>query len=111
MHRPGDQHEPPPPPGGEPFQDRERSIRRARQARVAKLLVALFITIVLIVFIVQNSTRTRIDYVFFHRNTRLIWIMLTCAVLGGIVGYLVGRPGKQVRLRRDKKAGTKPGKR
>ena len=105
MRRPGDQNEPPPPPGGDPVADHERSLQRARQARVAKLLVALFIAVILIVFIVQNSARTRIDYVFFHRNTRLIWIMLTCAVLGGVVGYLVGRPGKQIRLHRDKTPG------
>ena len=110
MRRPGDQTQPPPPPGGDTAFEQERRLQRARQARVAKLLVALFIAIILIVFIVQNSTPTRIDYVFFHRETRLIWIMLTCAVLGGIVGYLVGRPGKQVHLRRKKGEGAEQGK-
>ena len=36
--------------------------------------------------------------------------LLTCAVLGGIVGYLVGRPGKQVHLRRKKGEGAEQGK-
>jgi uncharacterized integral membrane protein len=84
----------------DPILDHHRELQKTRQTRVAKLLVALFIAIVLIVFIVENSDATRIDYVFFHRQTRLIWIMLVCAILGGVVGYLVGRPGKQVRLRR-----------
>ena len=64
--------------------------------------------VLFVVFIVQNSKRTPIDYVFFHRQTRLIWIMLSCGVLGGIVGYLVGRPGKQVRIRRKKKETATP---
>ena len=75
---------------------------------MAKLVVALFLVVVFILFIVQNSKRTRIDYVFFHRETRLIWIMLACGVVGGIVGYLVGRPGKQVRNRRKKKQSAAP---
>ena len=82
--------------------EHERQLQKARQTRVAKFLVALFLVVVFVVFIVQNSDRVKIDYVFFHRDTRLIWIMLACAVLGGIVGFLVGRPGKQVRLRRKR---------
>ena len=92
----------PPPPGGDPLLEHEHRTRRARQTRVAKLLVALFLVVVFIVFIIQNSKRTTIDYVFFHRDTRLIWIMLTCGIIGGIVGYLVGRPGKQIRVRKRK---------
>ena len=80
--------------------DHQRQLDRARQGRIAKLLFALFLVVMFIVFIVQNSNRTRIDYVFFHRDTRLIWIMLACGILGGLVGFLVGRPGKQVRLRK-----------
>ena len=102
MHRESQPTEPPP-GGGDPLLEHHHAEQRARQTRVAKLLVALFIVVVLVVFIVQNSTPTRIDYVFFHRNTRLIWIMFACAVLGGVVGYLVGRPGKQIRLRRRSK--------
>ena len=93
------EHEPPPPPDQSPMEHEHQ----LRQARVAKFLVALFLVVIFIVFIVQNSKRTTIDYVFFHRYTRLIWIMLACGILGGIVGFLLGRPGKQVRLRRKKK--------
>jgi len=97
------EHEPPPPPGT-PQADHERELQRARQSRIAKALVALFLVVIFVVFIVQNSKHTRIDYVFFHKNTRLIWIMLACGILGGIVGFLIGRPGKQIRLRRKKDA-------
>jgi uncharacterized integral membrane protein len=97
------EHDDSAPQESDPLLQHHREEQRRRQTRVAKLLVALFLVIVFIVFIVQNSKRTPIDYVFFHRDTRLIWIMLSCGVLGGIVGYLVGRPGKQVHLRRHAK--------
>jgi uncharacterized integral membrane protein len=107
MHRDSQPTEPPP-GGGDPLLEHQRAEQRTRQTRVAKLVVALFLVVVFILFIVQNSKRTRIDYVFFHRETRLIWIMLACGVVGGIVGYLVGRPGKQVRIRRKKKQSAAP---
>ena len=80
--------------------EHERQLQQHRQRRVAKLLVALFLVVIFVVFIVQNSRPTRIDYVFFHRDTRLIWIMLACGIIGGVVGFLVGRPGKQVGRKR-----------
>jgi uncharacterized integral membrane protein len=102
MHREGHQ----PPRGTDPELQHDRDylhdLQRARQRRVAKLLVALFISIVLIVFIIKNSERVPIHYVFFTANNRLIWVMLSCAILGGLVGYLIGRPGKQVRFRHRK---------
>jgi uncharacterized integral membrane protein len=80
--------------------DHLAELRRARQARVAKVVVALGIVVLLIIFVIANSQHTAVDFVFFTRHPRLIWVMFACAVLGGIAGYLIGRPGKQVRLRR-----------
>jgi uncharacterized integral membrane protein len=79
-----------------------RDLQRARQARVAKVLVALAIVVILIIFIVSNSQPVPVDFVFVTRRPRLIWVMFACAVLGGLVGYLIGRPGKQVRLHRKR---------
>lgn len=79
-----------------------RALQRARQARVAKVLVALAIAVILIIFIVSNSQPVKVNFVFFKRRPGLIWIMFSCAVLGGILGYLIGRPGKQVRLHRER---------
>jgi uncharacterized integral membrane protein len=102
MRREGDQPPGPVDPEAQHDRDQLHEMQRARQRRVAKLLVALFISIVLIVFIIKNSERVPIHYVFFTANNRLIWVMLACAILGGVVGYLIGRPGKQVRLRHPK---------
>jgi len=87
-------------------QDRLRQLSRARQGRAVKLIVAVALLVILIMFIVANSKRVQISYVFFSRNTRLIWIMLACSFLGGVIGYLVGRPGRQFRFRRKD---TEPG--
>lgn len=83
-------------------QEHMRELQRARQARVAKVLIALAIVVILIIFIVSNSQPVPVDFVFVTRRPRLIWVMLACAVLGGLVGYLIGRPGKQVRLHRKR---------
>jgi uncharacterized integral membrane protein len=82
--------------------DHLRQLQRARQGRVVKLLVVLAILIIFTLFVIQNSQPTQVDFVFFNRQPRLIWVMLACGVLGGIIGYLIGRPGKQARLHRRK---------
>lgn len=79
-----------------------RRIRRERQARLAKVLLALAISVLLVVFILANAQPVRVDFVFFERQPRLIWVMFACAVLGGVVGYLVGRPGRRARASRER---------
>ncbi|SRR5712692_6757956 len=88
-------------------QEHLQRLERERRARLTKALVGLALVIVLIVFVVANSQPVQVNFVFLTRHPRLIWVMVACAVLGGIVGYLLGRPGKQLRLggRRSKKDG------
>jgi uncharacterized integral membrane protein len=92
-----------PPASGVPApgetEDQLHEIQRARRARVAKVLLGLAIVVVLIIFIISNSQHVPVDFVFFTRHPRLIWVMFACTVLGGLVGYLIGRPGRQVRMR------------
>jgi uncharacterized integral membrane protein len=102
---PPDRSEGVPGPGqteGERKADQEhlRELQRARQARVVKVLIALALVVILTIFIVSNSQPVPVDFVFLTRRPRLIWVMFACAVLGGVIGYLVGRPGRQVRLHR-----------
>jgi uncharacterized integral membrane protein len=88
-------------------QEHLERLERERRARLAKALLGLAAAIVLIVFVVANSQPVQVNFVFITRHPRLIWVMVACAVLGGVVGYLLGRPGKQLRLgrRRAKKGG------
>ncbi len=69
---------------------------------MVKVIVALFLLGVLIAFIVANSQSVVVHFVFVTRRPALIWVMFTCAILGGIIGYLIGRPGKQIGSRRRK---------
>jgi uncharacterized integral membrane protein len=80
----------------------EQVVRRARRARLAKVLVVLALVVIMIIFVTANSQGVEVDFVFVTRHPPLIWIMVVCIVLGGIVGYLVGRPGKELRRRRKR---------
>ncbi len=89
--------------GGEPSAERElETIRRTTRRRAARLVALLVLVVILVAFVIENSARVKINFVFFSREVRPIWLMLTSAVLGGIVGFLAGRPGKQVRFRPGK---------
>jgi uncharacterized integral membrane protein len=89
-------------PGTREDQAHLRELQKARQARVVKVVVALAIIVILIIFVVANSKPVPVSFVFVKRTPKLIWVMLGCAILGGIAGYLIGRPGKQMRLRHPK---------
>jgi uncharacterized integral membrane protein len=90
-------------PGGTepegPARDELEAIDRERRRRVRALLVAAGILVLLAVFVLRNSQRVPVDFVFFRREARLIWVMATCALLGGVVGYLAGRPPRRLRRR------------
>ena len=73
-----------------------RAIDRERRARLAKVTVALAIVVILLIFITTNVQGVKVHFVFFSATPPLIWVMFACAALGGVVGYLIGKPGKQI---------------
>jgi uncharacterized integral membrane protein len=83
--------------------DRERmqQLQRHRQTRVAKTIVLLGLLLILILFIVWNAHKVDVSFVFGTASVDLIWVMLACALLGGIIGFIVGRPGRGFRFRGD----------
>jgi uncharacterized integral membrane protein len=120
---PGSPAEPPTPAGGpsptaaadpaahpaQPQPEPEQSlaeVARARRRRAAKAVGALVVFIVLVLFIVANSQPVEVNFLFFKANPRLIWEMVTCAVLGGVLGYMLGRPGREGKAK--KKDGGAP---
>ena len=64
--------------------------------------MALAIVVILVIFIIANSQAVEVDFVVATHRIRLIWVMFTCAVLGGILGYLVGSPGIRAQLHRKR---------
>lgn len=57
----------------------------------ARLVGAVIIVIVLVAFIVDNSEKVRVGFVFFHADVRLIWVLLITAALGALADRLVPR--------------------
>ena len=80
-------------------------VARARRRRVTKAVGALALFIVLVLFIVANSQPVEVNFLFFKAQPRLIWEMVTCAVLGGLLGYMLGRPGHEGKARKKKRDG------
>jgi uncharacterized integral membrane protein len=77
----------------------ERSAQPAEPRRdtgtVMKLIVALALVILFIVFVAGNSQEVPVNLVFTTASIRLIWVFVGCALIGAIVGYLLGRPGRR----------------
>lgn len=81
--------------------DHIKMVERARRRRAAKAIALLLLVTFLILFVVQNSQPAPVDFVFFTRNPRLIWVMFGCSVAGGIIGFFIGRPGRILPFRRS----------
>lgn len=72
----------------------EPATRRARGrdfkqtvARVVVVLAAAW----LIAFIVSNSQTVNVSFVFSHVSLSLIWVMVICALLGAMLGFVLPR--------------------
>jgi uncharacterized integral membrane protein len=64
-----------------------------------KVGVGLFLLVVFILFIIQNSSPVSVNFVFFRAQIRLIWVFLGCAVIGGVIAWLIGRPRRRAMKR------------
>lgn len=62
--------------------------------RGAKAIVAALVLVLLIVFVIRNSQRVSVDFILTKGHFRLIWVIVICSILGGVVGYLLGRPSR-----------------
>ena len=106
----GEVRQPSQPGGAQPRADERqlKALQHQRQERLVKVAVALAIVVILIIFVIANSQPVKVNFVFVSRHPRLIWVMFACALLGGIAGYLIGKPGRQVRVSRRRKEPRPP---
>jgi uncharacterized integral membrane protein len=67
---------------------------------IAKLIIGAGGLILLIAFVVGNSNDVRVNYIFGHATTSLIWVILISALLGVLVDRLVIAIGKRPKKQR-----------
>jgi uncharacterized integral membrane protein len=74
-----------------------QNLEAQRAERLMKVAQLTLIAIVFITFVLQNADPVNVHFLVFSLNIRLIWVIFGCAVLGGVAGYLIGRPEKSLR--------------
>jgi uncharacterized integral membrane protein len=68
---------------------------RRDRGTIVKVIVALVLLILFIIFVAGNSREVTVDLVFATAQVRLIWVFLGCALIGALIAFLLGRPGRR----------------
>jgi uncharacterized integral membrane protein len=74
-----------------------QNLEAQRAERLVKVGQLTLIAIVFITFVLQNAQGVNVHFLLFAINIRLIWVIFGCGLLGGVAGYLIGRPEKSLR--------------
>ncbi|HEV8626901.1 MAG TPA: LapA family protein [Acidimicrobiia bacterium] len=85
-----------------------QNLEAQRAERLVKVAQLTLIAIVFIIFVLQNADPVNVHLLVFSADIRLIWVIFACALLGGVAGYLIGRPEKSLRAllpQKEKKQG------
>jgi uncharacterized integral membrane protein len=74
----------------------QRSLRYGHRGTLyATLVLGIAAAVLLILLIARNTRQVRVDYVFGHSQTALIWLVVVSAIAGWVLGivtaYLVRR--------------------
>ena len=59
-----------------------------------KLIVAGVIGVLLLLFVVQNSEKATVNFLFFDANVSVWFVIVLSAVLGFLAGWFVGKSRK-----------------
>jgi uncharacterized integral membrane protein len=75
---------------------RGRALRYGHRGSLyASLVLGIAATVLLILLIARNTRQVRVDYVFGHAQTALIWLVVISAITGWVLGivtaYLIRR--------------------
>jgi uncharacterized integral membrane protein len=81
---------------GEPEKSRwEAAERRRRTALAVRLVLGGILLVLFVIFVSLNSDSVQVHFVFFETRTPLVWVFLICALIGGLVAFLLGRSGRR----------------
>lgn len=73
----------------------EAADRKRRNALVVRLVLGLILLVLFVIFVSLNSESVPVHFVFFETRTPLVWVFLICALVGGLVAFLLGRSGRR----------------
>lgn len=76
--------------------------RKRDNREIARLVVFGIGLVLLIAFVIGNSDPVRVNFVFFHTRTSLVWVILLSAVLGLLVDRLIIALGKRRKKQKPK---------
>ena len=74
-----------------------QNLEAQRAERLVKVAQLTLIAVIFAIFVLQNADPVDVNFLIFSLNIRLIWVIFGCAALGGVAGYLIGRPEKSLR--------------
>lgn len=85
-----------PAPSGQPTRRQTAGqLDARRRATIAKVIAAVVLLVLFLIFVIQNSEPVPVSFIFTDASIPLVWVFLGCAIFGGIIAYLVGRPGRR----------------
>lgn len=59
-----------------------------------KWIAIIVAAVLLLIFAIQNSERVDVDFLVIDTQARVVTVIVIAALLGFVIGYLVGRPSK-----------------
>ncbi|MGO9341071.1 MAG: LapA family protein [Acidimicrobiales bacterium] len=83
-----------------PEQSPEKKSRRGSNRDVARLVGLVAVAGAVAAFVVQNSQNVSVHFWFFSRHEPLIFVVLGCIIIGGLLGYVAGRRRGARKVRR-----------
>jgi uncharacterized integral membrane protein len=69
--------------------------RKRRNALIARVVLGLILLVLFILFVSSNSLDVPVDFVFFETEASLVLVFLICALVGGVIAFLLGRSGRR----------------
>lgn len=69
--------------------------RKRRNALLVRVVIGLVLLVLFVIFVSLNSHSVRVHFVFFETRAPLVWVFLICALIGGLVAFLLGRTGRR----------------
>ena len=73
----------------------EAGERKRRRELVIRLVLGLVLLTLFVIFVSLNSDEVPVHFIFTETRTPLAWVFLVCALVGGLVAYLLGRQGRR----------------